>query len=96
MFLRSHIWWITTGCDCGVLHPTFERFAFVSLVSLNYFIFMHYSYPLVFLGILYPKIDQFLNEFLLDITVGSRSARSHDGEHLDMKGIASIANISFK
>ena len=54
--LTSRILWITTGCNCGVLHPTFVCFAFVSLLPLNYCIFMHYSHPLVFLVILYPPI----------------------------------------
>ena len=51
-------------------------FSFVSLVPLNYCILMHYSNPLVFLEILYNPIHQFLNKFLLVITVGSGSVRS--------------------
>ena len=74
---ESRIWRITTGCDCGVLHPTFVRFAFVSLVPLNYCIFIHDSQPLVFLVILCPPVGQFLNKSLLDISVDSGSARSH-------------------
>ena len=87
MFLARRIWWIDPGCDSGVLHPDVVRFQFWFPMPLGECITMHYSHPPGFLKILYPPIKQFLDELLLDITVGSGSARSHHGEHLDMKGI---------
>ena len=87
MFLVRHIWWIDPGSDSGVLHPDVVRFQFWLFMPLGECITMHYSHPHGFLVILYPPILQFLNEFLLDITVGPGSLRSHHCEHLDMDGI---------
>ena len=77
VFEVPRIWWITTGCDYGVLLPMVVRFEFVSLLPLKGCITMHYSHPQSFVDSLYNPICKILNKFFLAIIIGSGIVISH-------------------